>query len=593
MRRPSHVYLRGLTGGAPILWLVGAGAVVLLVAAPVVTLIAIAAQGSGDLWPHLVTYVFPRTLQDTLTLLAGVGIMVTAIGTGLAWLLTAYDFPLRRTFEWALLLPLAVPTYIMAFAYVDLLHPIGPLQSSLREMLGLASPRDLWFPDIRSVGGCILLFGFVLYPYVFLATRAMFMMQAASLIEVSRTLGAAQRRVFFSVALPLARPAIALGTSLALMEALNDIGASEFLGVHTLSVSIYATWINRSNLPGAAQIAIMMLAIIVALVIVERWARRRQRYVSTSQRSRRATPRRLTGGYAALAITLASLPIAVGFVVPAGYLMIEAWKRVKVAGISAQIWEQIVNTVSVASVATVVAVALGLFITYVARLSKPPLSSAIVPAASLGYAVPGTVLAIGLLTPLAAIDNAVSDFAEQALGFSTGLILSGSGIALIYAYAARFLAIPAGGIEAGFGKISPSLDHAARSLGQTPGGALLRVHLPMIRPAAGAAALLVFVDCMKELPATLLLRPLNFETLATHLYGEAARGAYEDGAIAAVCIILFGLIPLMLLARFSRRPSMAMATASMRDTTETFFDPPSQAPEPPGVRPAVTDGPRR
>lgn len=545
-------------------WLIAAAFVALLVAAPILSLVAIAARGSGDLWPHLVAYVFPNTLRQTVTLLAGVGMLVMTLGTGLAWLLTAYDFPGRRIFDWALLLPLAIPTYIMAFAYLDILHPIGPVQSGLRALLGLTSPRDLWFPDVRSMGGCILLFGFVLYPYVFLSTRAMFLMQAASLMEVSRTLGASRTRVFFSVALPLARPAIAVGTSLALMEALNDIGASEFLGVQTLSVSIYVTWINRSNLPGAAQIAILLLAFVIGLIALERWARRHQRYVGASQRARRAAPQQLRGWRAGVAIGLASIPILFGFLMPASYLLIEAVKRIRFAGLSTDILREIANTVGFAAAATVCAVGLGLVVTYAGRLARGPLGQTIVPAASIGYAVPGTVLAIGLLTPLAALDNAFAALVEATLGRSPGLVLTGSGLALIYAYSVRFLAISAGGIEAGFGKISPSLDMAARTLGTSPTGALLRVHLPLIRPAVGAAALLVFVDCMKELPATLLLRPLNFETLATHLYGEAARGTYEDGSIAALCIVLFGLVPVTMLARLSRRPSMAIDHVSER-----------------------------
>lgn len=549
-------------------WLVAAAVVALLVAAPFLSLLAIAGRGSGDLWPHLVAHVFPNTLRQTVILLAGVGLVVTTLGTGLAWLLTAYDFPYRRIFDWALLLPLAIPTYIMAFAYLDILHPIGPVQTGLRALLGLTSPRDLWFPEVRSMGGCILLFGLVLYPYVFLSTRAMFLMQAASLIEVSRTLGARRARVFFSVALPLARPAIAVGTSLALMEALNDIGASEFLGVQSLSVSIYVTWINRSNLAGAAQIAIMLLAIVIGLMALERWARRHQRYVGATQRTRRAEPTMLAGWRAGVAIGLASLPIVFGFLLPAAYLLIEAIKRLRFAGLSADIVREISNTIVVAGIATTVAVSLGLIVTYAGRLARGPIGQAMVPAASLGYAVPGTVLAIGLLTPLAAFDNAFAALLERLVGISPGLIVTGSGLALIYAYAVRFLAISAGGIEAGFGKISPSLDQAARTLGASPSGTLVRVHLPLIRPALGAAALLVFVDCMKELPATLLLRPLNFETLATHLYGEAARGTYEDGSIAALCIVLFGLVPVMMLARLSKRPSMALDIVSQREAQD-------------------------
>lgn len=537
-------------------WLAGSLFVAALIAAPVVSLIAIAWRGSGDLWPHLLAYVFPQTIADTLILLAGVGVLVMTIGTGLAWLLTAYEFPGRRIFEWALLLPLAVPTYIVAFAYLDLLHPVGPIQSALRNLLGFTNPRDLWFPEVRSMGGCIFLLGIVLYPYVYISTRAMFLMQAGSILEVARTLGASRRRVFFQVALPLARPAIAVGTSLALLEALNDIGASEFLGVQTMSVSIYATWVNRSNLPGAAQIALFMLLIVVSLILVERWARRNQRYVSMAQRTRRAAPRRLTGWRAFVAIFLASLPVLFGFLLPALYLADQAIRRIGFAGISPEIGREIFNTMFVAAIATALALALGLVVAYTARLSRARAADASLRIASLGYAVPGTVLAIGLLAPLAAIDNALATFLSY-LGISSGLLLTGTSAALIYAYVARFLAISAGGIESGMAKLSPSLDHAARTLGETAGGVMKRVHLPLIRPALGAAALLVFVDCMKELPATLLLRPLNFETLATHLYGEAARGTYEDGAIAALCIVLVGLVPVILLAKLSRRPALA------------------------------------
>ena len=360
--------------------------------------------------------------------------------------------------------------------------------------------------------------------------------------------------MFFSVALPLARPAIAVGTSLALMEALNDIGASEFLGVQTLSVSIYVTWINRSNLPGAAQIAIMLLAIVIGLIALERWARRHQRYVGASQRARRAAPQQLQGWRAGVAIVVASVPIVFGFLLPASYLLVEAVKRIRFAGLSPDILREVANTVGLAGIATVVAVGLGLVVTYAGRLARGPFGQAIVPAASIGYAVPGTVLAIGLLTPLAALDNAFSAMIETLLGVSPGLVLSGSGLALIYAYSVRFLAISAGGIEAGFGKISPSLDMAARTLGTSPTGTLFRVHLPLIRPALRAAALLVFVDCMKELPATLILRPFDFETLATTVFMLASLDQLEESALPALTIVAVGLLPVILLSRTLQEP---------------------------------------
>jgi iron(III) transport system permease protein len=466
--------------------------------APVAGLVAIAAEGSGGAWPHLLNYVLPGAVRDTLILLTGVGCLVIAMGTGLAWLMTAYEFPGRRIFEWALLLPLAVPTYIIAYAWLDLLHPVGPVQDALRALLGVTGASVLPVPDVRSMGGCILLLSFVLYPYVFMPTRALFLMQAGGLLEAARMLGAGRRGVFFRVALPLARPAIALGASLALMETLNDIGASEFLGVRTLSVSIYATWVNRSNLPGAAQIALALMALAVALILIERWARRRQRYVSQTQRAPRARPVRLRGWALAGALTAASLPVLIGFVFPALYLVAQAWRRLAFAGLPHDLGEQFRNTVTLSAFGTLAALCAGFMLAYAVRITRAPLAAASLRVGSLGYAIPGTVLAIGLLPGLMALDGALADAIDWALGGTAGLILSSSGAALVYAYATRFVAISAGGVEAGFSKLSPSLDCAARALGETAGGALRRVHLPLLRPALGAAAVLVLVDCMKE-----------------------------------------------------------------------------------------------
>jgi iron(III) transport system permease protein len=539
-------------------FVLAATVIAVLVLLPIGSLIVLAARGSGDLWPHLLANVLPVALRDTSVLLLGTGVIVIAVGTGAAWLVTAFDFPFRRILDWALLLPLAVPTYIIAYAYLDILHPIGPVQTAIRAVFGIASPQDFRLPDIRSTAGAVFLFGFVLYPYVYLATRALFLMNAAGLFEAARTLGARPGGILFRIALPLARPAIAVGTSLALMEALNDVGASEFLGVRTLTVSIYSTWINRSNLPGAAQIALFMLVIVVALVLVERLGRHRQRY-ATSGRPHRPAPRRLTGAKAAAAILLGIVPVALGFLVPAIYLLSEALKRISHAGISAEIVAEARNTIVISAAATAVTIAFGLCVAYAARLVRGPAGPALLRTASLGYALPGTVLAVGLLAPIAAFDNVLSNFLGGMFGVTAGLILSGSGVALGYAYVVRFLAISAGGLEAGLDKIPRSLDESARTLGYPPASTLGRVHLPLIRPALGAVALLVFVDCMKELPATLLLRPLNFETLATHLYGEAARGTYEDGAIAALFIVLVGLLPVIMLARFSRAANGAIA----------------------------------
>jgi iron(III) transport system permease protein len=538
-------------------WLIASGAVTLLVLAPIAALAVTAASGSPDLWAHLFAFVLPVAARDTVILLAGVGLVSAVVGTASAWLVTAYDFPARRTFSWALLLPLAVPTYIVAYAYLDVLHPVGPVQTALRAVLGFDSPRDFRLPDVRSMTGCILLLGFVLYPYVFLATRAMFLMQAANLLDAARTLGADRRRVFFRVALPLARPAIAVGVSLAMMEALNDIGAAEFLGVRTLTVSIYTTWITRSDLPGAAQIALVLLALVAGVVLLERWARRRRQYANDAQGPRPMSPHRLSGLRALAAVALASIPVAIGFVVPAAYLVSESWRRMQFAGLAPALLAEALTTVLVAVLATTLTVALAVIVIYAVRVGRDRTSRAMARMASLGYAVPGSVLAIGILPVATGADRLIDTIWTPVTGGTVGLLMLGSGAALVYAYVVRFLAIATGGIESGFSRISPSLDEAARTMGEGAWRRLRRIHLPLTRPALISSALLVLVDCMKELPATLLLRPLGVETLATHLYAEAARGTYEDAAVAALMIVIVGLVPVIVLARIDHRTGTA------------------------------------
>ena len=354
--------------------------------------------------------VLPVALRDTLILMIGVGALVSLIGTSTAWLVTAYEFPGRRALSWALLLPLSVPTYIIAYAYLDILHPIGPVQTALRAVLGIDSPRNFRLPDIRSMTGCILLLGFVLYPYVYLTTRAMFQTQAAGLIEAARVLGTRKSSLFFRVALPLAHPAIAIGVSLALMEALNDIGASEFLGVRTLSVSIYTTWVTRSDLPGAAQIALVMLIVVVLLVMAERWARRHRRYAASSKRSHPLKRVALRGMAAGGALIVCTVPILIGFLAPALYLLVESVKRIRFGGVSSAILRELANTITVSLAATIMVIILGLVVAYAARLGRGGfLSLAAVRLASLGYAIPGTVLAIGILPLITGVDTILDD----------------------------------------------------------------------------------------------------------------------------------------------------------------------------------------
>ncbi|WP_370680767.1 ABC transporter permease [Comamonas sp. GB3 AK4-5] len=537
--RPVGVVWQGAS------WLIALG-----VLAPVLSLAWLALGADWAHWHDLLRYVLPDAAANTALLLTGVGLLVLVVGTGCAWLVTACDFPGRRWLLWALLLPLAMPAYIVAFAYLDVLHPIGPVQGALRWLLGYDSPRQWRLPDLRSMGGAIFVLGFTLYPYVYMTARAMFMTQPAHLLEAARSLGETRWGAFWRVALPMARPALAVGLSLALLEALNDIGASEFLGVHTLTVSIYTTWVTRSDLAGAAQIACAMLLAVVALVWLERQGRSRQRF-GAAQRMRPIQPKRLPGPLGWALTALVSLPVLIGFVAPAAYLLWESAKRLlQGSGISSALWASLLNTLGLALGVTVLAVLAGLVVVWSTRQGVSTRAPVRWPLqlATLGYAVPGTVLAIGLLTPALALDAGLA----QLFG-AQGLPLLGFGVVLVVACVIRFLAMPVGGLDAGLARIPPTLEQASRLLGETPWGTLRRVHLPLLRPALATSAMLVFVDAMKELPATLLLRPADFDTLATWLYAEAARGTYEEGAIAALCIVLAGLVPVLWLARVQQQ----------------------------------------
>lgn len=519
-----------------------------LIALPAAAVLVIAATPENNDWPHLARSVLPEALKQTLLLGLGASLLTLATGTATAWLVTMYRFPGRVLLDRLLVLPLAIPTYIAAYCYSELLDYAGPVQTTLRELFGWTSVNDYWFPSVRSLGGAVFVMSAVLYPYVYLAARASFVQQSVCALEVARTLGRTPMGTFWAVALPLSRPALAAGVALVVMETLNDLGAVQHLGVETLTASIYATWLQRSNLGGAAQIATVILGLIVLLFAAERFARGGAKVHHTTGRYRAIPFQDIEGwrGYAAAA--LCALPFVAGFVLPFLLLARFAVSHVSVAvegGFLSAAW----NSIFLASVTAAAATALALVFTYAPRVARSGLTRFGQRAAGFGYALPGTVLAIGVLVPLAAFDNFVDGWARSLLGFSTGLILSGSIAALVYAYVIRFLAVALGGIEAGLERISHNLDAAARALGETAVSALWRVHLPMLVPSLGVAALLVFVDALKELPATLLLRPFNFETLATHVYAFAALEQIESGALGALTIVLAGLVPLILLHR--------------------------------------------
>lgn len=522
---------------------------VLVVFLPIAAL-AVHAMSSGvDHWSNLLRYVLPVATKNTLILLCGVALVVSIVGTTTSWLVTAFQFPTRNILVWALLLPLSLPAYIMAFAYVDLLHPLGPIQGFIRELLGYSSPRQFRLPDARSMWGAILVMSMSLYPYVYFTTRAMFINQPVNLIEAARILGCTPRQAFFRLILPLARPAIVIGVVLALLETLNDIGASEFLGIQTLTTSIFNTWVARSNLGGAAQIACIMLAVVVLLIYIERHARRRQRY-SNAQRMTTVKARQLKGWQGIAAMLYCWLPIVIGFIAPVWYLSREAYKRLAQGQVlSTNLWKSALNTVYVALVATAITVAVGLLIVWVMRDPRFKFKKIFSRIGSLGYAIPGTVLAIGLLSPYAWADTLLASLMTKLFSLPPQLYIMGGISGLVIAYMVRFLAMTIGSLEAGYERIPQQLDTASRNLGRTYRETFFLVHLPLLKPAIGTGALLVFVDTMKELSITLLLRPLNFETLATWLYAEAARGTYEEGVIAALLIIVVGLLPVIFLAR--------------------------------------------
>ncbi len=547
VERPAAT-VRSAGGGASTIWVVGAMIAAGLVVLPVAAVIWFALTPTENIWPHLMTTVLPRQLKNTAILLAGNAVGVVVLGVGAAWLVTMCRFPGRRIFEWALLLPLAMPAYITAFVYTDLLEFAGPVQRSLRAVFGWRSPADYWFPEIRSLGGAIFVMSAVLYPYVYLLARATFLDQSVCMLEAGRVLGRSAWRSFTTIALPLARPAIVAGTALALMETLNDFGTVDFFAVNTLTRGVFNVWINMGNAGGAAQISLVLLAVIIILLSLERNARRHRRYHHTTARYRPLPGYTLYGPRRWAAMLACAAPIVLGFVIPASVLVRNA------VGRFAESWNADFlvfarNSLLLSATAAVAAVAIAMFLTYAQRLHRSPALSVGMRIASVGYAIPGAVLAIGVLLPFARLDNAVDGIMREVFGVSTGLILTGSVFALVFAYVVRFLAVALGAVGTSMGRLRPSMEMAARTLGAGPRRALMRVHFPLIRGGLLAAATIVFVDTMKELPATLILRPFNFDTLATHVFQFASDELFERSSLAALTIVVAGVVPVILLSR--------------------------------------------
>ncbi len=527
-------------------WSAGVLASALLLSLPLLTVLGFVLQPAGEVWAHLAENVLDEYIANSLWLMGGVAAGTLLLGVSSAWITTMCAFPGRRFFEWALLLPMALPAYIIAYTYTGLLDVAGPVQSGLREAFDWGF-GDYWFPEIRSLGGAVAMLSLVLYPYVYLLTRATFLEQSVAVLEVSRSLGHGPWATFLRLALPMARPAIVAGLSLVLMETLADYGTVHYFGIATFTTGIFRTWFGLGDVAAAAQLAALLLAFVFVLIVFERWSRRRARYEHTDSKQGGFARYRLQGWQSFGALLVCALPLLFGFIVPVTQLGVWAWDRAD-GFLDPDFIALLTNSLTLAGIAAALALLLALFLAYGRRLRPTPWMNAAVRTAGMGYAIPGTVVAVGVMIPLAAFDNALDAWMEARFGISTGLLLSGTLVALVFGYLVRFLAVALNTVESGLLQIRPSLEQAARSLGSNSSQVLWRVHLPMLRGTLYTALLLVFVDVLKELPATLILRPFNYNTLAVKAYELASDERLAEAALPAVAIVLAGLIPILILS---------------------------------------------
>ncbi len=524
-----------------------------VVGLPVLSIFASFIDGpaSAETLRHLAATIIPQALLETAILSVGVVIGVVTLGAATGWLAATCEFPGRRVFEWALLLPLAMPAYIVAYAYTDALQFAGPVQTALRETFGWRR-GDYWFPEIRSLTGGAFVFSVVLYPYVYLLARTAFLARTASMIDAARSLGLSPWQTWWQVNIPLARPAIAAGALLALMETLADYGASVYFGLQTFTVAIYRAWFSLGDRMAASQLAAVLLLLVLGILVLERHARGRARFFTPTASQRPAARAVLHGGAAAAAFAACVLPVLLGFVLPVVLLLrllLPAWSAVD--------WSRylhwLFNTIGIAVGGAAIVLVTVMGLAYAARAAERGLPAWLVRVSvrlmSLGYALPGAVVAVGILIPLATFDNALDGMLKNAIGMGTGLLLTGSVFALLYGYLVRYFAVAYQSVEAGLSRITPTMDASARSLGSSTFDTFVRVHLPILAPSVLAAVLLVFVDVMKELPATLVLRPFNFDTLAVVAYQMAADERLAEAALPALTIVAVGVLPVVLLSR--------------------------------------------
>ncbi|MGL6138931.1 MAG: ABC transporter permease [Planktothrix sp.] len=528
-------------------WTIFVVAIAVLIATPVLFVLSSIFTNSAEVWNHLSSTVLPGYILNSLLLIFGVGSIVLLLGVSSAWLVTMCRFPGSRLFEWGLLIPLAAPSYILAYVYTEWLEFYGPVQTLLRNIFGWSSIDEYWFPDIRSLWGAIFLLSLTLYPYVYLLTRVAFLEQSTCTLEASRSLGCNPWESFFTVALPLARPSIIAGLSLALMETLNDFGTVQYFGVDTFTTGIYRTWFGMGERVAASQLAAVLMLFILGLILLELWSRHQAQYYQTGNRFQSLNPFKLTGFRAGLAFFICLFPIVLGFLVPSIILLKMTLENLETF-FNAEFWSYALHSLILATISGLLAVLIALIMAYGVRLNSNSLMRLSTRIAAMGYAIPGSVIAVGILIPIGRLDNAIDGVMRSTFGISTGLLLSGTIIALIYAYLVRFLAVSFGTVESSLSKIKPNLDEAARSLGYGATGTLIKVHTPIIWSGLLTAGMLTFVDVMKELSATLVIRPFNFDTLAVRVYNLASDERLAEAAAPALAIVLVGMIPVIFLS---------------------------------------------
>ena len=533
----------------PSRWLTGLTLLIAaLVAVPILSVGSnLFSAGTGGTWAHLAATLLPEYIATSLRLCLGVGVGVALLGVGAAWLVTHMDFAGRRSFEWALVLPLAMPAYVMAYTYTDLLQFAGPVQGLLRETMGWGR-ADHRFPEVRSTGGAVLMFASVLYPYVYMLARTAFLERGGGVMEAGRSLGLTPWRSFLRVSLPMARPAIAAGVALALMETLADYGTVSYFGVQTFTTGIYRAWFSLGDRAAAAQLSMCLLGFVLLVLALEQASRGRARFHGAGLRRQPPRGARLTGWPAAAAIAACCVPLLVGFVIPCAVLLQMALTEGD-AQFGARFFALARNSVVVSMLTAVLGVGLAVLVAYARRLDAGVASKLAHWTAGMGYALPGSVIAVGVLIPVARLDNTLVQWLQTNFGWQGGLVLTGSIAALVFACLVRFLASALQSVDAALHRVTPHMDDAARSLGLSPARTLQRVHVPLLRRGLLTAGLLVFIDVMKELPATLVMRPFNFDTLATQAYRLASDERLAEASTASLAIVAVGLLPMIVLCR--------------------------------------------